>query len=142
MIGYVTLGTNDFDRGAAFYDSIMCLLDAKRLWAYERGVAWGTSHEHPSLGLLKPFDGQPASVGNGTMVALKAPSPDVVDQVHLLAIALGGQKASTVAISAIWTATSSASTATSDLHRLGVPASAGVPPVTAAGPHRRVRFGA
>jgi len=91
MIGYVTLGTNDFDRGAAFYDSIMCLLDAKRLWAYERGVAWGTDHDKPSLGLLKPFDGQPATVGNGSMVALKAPSPDVVDQVHLLAITLGGQ---------------------------------------------------
>lgn len=91
MIGYATFGTNDIDRAAAFYDPLMALLDGKRLWAYERGIAWGVSHDQPSLGLLKPFDGQPATVGNGTMVALKAPSTDLVDQVHLLALTLGGQ---------------------------------------------------
>jgi catechol 2,3-dioxygenase-like lactoylglutathione lyase family enzyme len=91
MIGYATFGTNDIDRAAAFYDPLMALLDGKRLWAYERGIAWGVSHDQPSLGLLKPFDEQPATVGNGTMVALRAPSTDIVDQVHLLALTLGGQ---------------------------------------------------
>ena len=91
MIGYTTLGTNDLDRAAAFYDPVLALLDQHRLWAYERGIGWGTEADKPSLGILKPFDGQPATAGNGTMVALLAPSTDVVDQVHLLAVTLGGQ---------------------------------------------------
>jgi catechol 2,3-dioxygenase-like lactoylglutathione lyase family enzyme len=91
MIGYTTLGTNDINRAAAFYDPVLGLLDQHRLWAYERGFGWGTTPDQPSLGVLLPFDGQPATVGNGTMVALLAPNPDVVDQVHLLALTLGGQ---------------------------------------------------
>jgi hypothetical protein len=61
MIGYTTLGTNDIDRAAAFYDPVLALLDQHRLWAYERGIGWGTTAEQPSLGILKPFDGQPAA---------------------------------------------------------------------------------
>lgn len=90
MIGYATLGTNDLDRAATFYDPVMVLLGATRLWAYDRGIAWGTSTDQPSLGILKPFDGEPATVGNGAMVAFKAESKDVVEQVHRLALVLGG----------------------------------------------------
>ena len=32
MIGYVTLGTNDLPRGAAFYDALLAEMGAKRLW--------------------------------------------------------------------------------------------------------------
>lgn len=91
MIGYTTLGTNDIDRAATFYDPLMALLNGTRLWAFERGIAWGIAHDQPALGLVKPFDGQPATVGNGTMVALKVPTPELVEQVHLLALTLGGQ---------------------------------------------------
>ena len=69
MIGYVTLGTNDLPRAAAFYDALFAEIGAKRLWDTDRGIGWGTAMNMPSLGLLKPFDGKPATVGNGTMVA-------------------------------------------------------------------------
>ena len=91
MIGYTTLGTNDIDRAAAFYDPVLALLDQHRLWAYERGIGWGLTPEQPSLGILKPFDGQAATVGNGTMVALEVASQELVEQAHLLALTLGGQ---------------------------------------------------
>ncbi len=91
MIGYTTLGTNDLTRAATFYDPLLALLGQHRLWAYERGIGWGTTADVPSLGVLTPFDGQPATVGNGSMVALVAATPDEVDQVHLLALTLGGQ---------------------------------------------------
>ena len=55
-----------------------------------RGIAWGTSHEKPGLGVLKPFDGQPATVGNGVMVALQVTSREQVDRVHRRALELGG----------------------------------------------------
>ncbi len=89
MIGYVTLGTNDLPRAAAFYDQLLAELGARRLWEFERGIAWGVAMDKPSLAVMKPFDGQPATHGNGTMVALVVDSPQKVDRVHQKALALG-----------------------------------------------------
>lgn len=91
MIGYVTLGTNDLPRAATFYDALLGELGARRLWEFERGIAWGVAPDRPSLGILKPFDGQAATVGNGVMVALVAASREQVDRVHSRAIELGGK---------------------------------------------------
>ncbi|MCM8594840.1 VOC family protein [Accumulibacter sp.] len=91
MIGYVTLGTNDLPRAAAFYDALLGELGARRLWEFERGIAWGVAADRPSLGILKPFDGHAATVGNGVMVALVAVSREQVDRVHARAIELGGK---------------------------------------------------
>ena len=50
MIGYVTLGTNDLVRAAAFYDALLGELGAKRLWEFERGIAWGCAKDQPCSG--------------------------------------------------------------------------------------------
>ena len=91
MIGYVTLGTNDLARAAAFYDALLAEIDAKRLWASETGIGWGVSMNRPSLALMKPYDKEPATRGNGTMVALVVKTPAQVDAVHRKALALGAQ---------------------------------------------------
>lgn len=91
MIGYTTLGTNDKPRAAAFYDALLSEIGAKRIYEYDRGIAWGISQDQPSLGILTPFDGKPATVGNGVMVALKVDSKEKVDRVYKKAIALGGK---------------------------------------------------
>lgn len=89
MIGYVTLGTNDLPRATAFYDALLAELGAKRLWQDERGIIWGRSWKLPSVGVMKPYDGKPATVGNGVMVALAMDSREKVDQVYAKAMALG-----------------------------------------------------
>jgi catechol 2,3-dioxygenase-like lactoylglutathione lyase family enzyme len=89
MIGYVTLGSNDLDKAKAFYDGVLAGLGARRGYSGERMQFWITEAGAPMLSLCRPFDGEPASVGNGTMVALPAPSLEVVDAVHATAIALG-----------------------------------------------------
>ena len=91
MIGYVTLGTADMERGAVFYDAIAKVLGFGRMMNEETFIAWGDM-EGPGAGLsiTKPFDGNAASVGNGTMVALNAKDPEQVDQVYAAAIAQGG----------------------------------------------------
>jgi catechol 2,3-dioxygenase-like lactoylglutathione lyase family enzyme len=91
MIGYVTLGTNDLPRAAAFYDTLLGEIGAKRLWEFPRGISWGFAQDQPSLGVMQPFDGKPASVGNGVMVALSVDSRDKVERVHRKALELGGQ---------------------------------------------------
>ena len=89
MIGYVTLGTNDLQRACAFYDALLEEIGAKRLMDFGRGYAWGVAMDKPALGIMKPYDGQAASRGNGTMVALVVKTPAQVDAVYKKAIALG-----------------------------------------------------
>ena len=92
MIGYVCIGTNDLARAARFYDQLLPLLGAKRVWGdNERFVAWGPSEGGPALLLIKPHDGNSATAGNGNMVALAASSTAMVDAVYQRAIALGGK---------------------------------------------------
>ena len=91
MIGYVTLGTNDLPRAAAFYDALLGELGAKRIMDYDTFIAWGTSMQSPSLGLIKPYDGKAATVGNGGMVALAMKDPATVDRIYAKAIALGAK---------------------------------------------------
>ena len=91
MIGYVTLGTNDLPRAAAFYDALLAEIGAKRLWDFGTAIAWGVSQDKPSLGITKPYDGKAATVGNGVMVALQAKDKAQVDRIYKLAMSMGAQ---------------------------------------------------
>jgi len=89
MIGYVTLGTNDLERGAQFYDQLLKEIGASRFMETDGFIAWTISSDKPALSLTKAFDGKPATVGNGVMVALAMRSPDQVDSFYKKAIELG-----------------------------------------------------
>ena len=91
MIGYATLGTNDMARAVGFYDALLAELGARRFTETDRAIAWAVSPNAPALGVCAPFDGQPASVGNGSMIALVLDSRDKVDRVHARALALGAR---------------------------------------------------
>lgn len=91
MIGYVTLGTNDLARAAGFYDALLGEIGAKRFIDTERLIMWGTSPSAPSLGIILPYDGKPATVGNGVMISLVVDEPAKVDALHKKALELGGK---------------------------------------------------
>jgi catechol 2,3-dioxygenase-like lactoylglutathione lyase family enzyme len=91
MVGYVTLGTRDLARGAKFYDALCKELGVGRMMENEKFIAWGSPGGGAGLGLTLPFDGKPATVGNGVMVALEAKDKAQVDRMHKLALSLGGQ---------------------------------------------------
>jgi catechol 2,3-dioxygenase-like lactoylglutathione lyase family enzyme len=91
MIGYVTLGTNDIQRAAAFYDGLLGVIGAGRFMESENFIAWAVAPDKPSLGVIKPYDGKPATAGNGTMVSLTVDSNAKVDAVHRKAMELGGK---------------------------------------------------
>ena len=90
MIGYVTLGTNDLPRATVFYDALFAEIGGKRFIEEETFVAWMITEDTPGIGITKPFNGEPATVGNGTMVALVVDSKEKVDAVYNAAIKLGG----------------------------------------------------
>lgn len=90
MIGYVTLGSNKYDDAAKFYDELLATIDAGRVMEGDTFIAWSTGPAAPALSITKPFDEQPATVGNGVMVAIAMDAPDKVDAFHAKAIELGG----------------------------------------------------
>ena len=89
MIGYVTVGTNDLPRAAAFYDELFTILGASRFMEEDQFAAWAASPDLPGFAATTPFDGKPATVGNGMMVALAVDSKEKVHMVYEKAIELG-----------------------------------------------------
>jgi catechol 2,3-dioxygenase-like lactoylglutathione lyase family enzyme len=91
MLAYTTLGTNDLDRAARFYDELLAVIGAKRMMEQPGYfIAYGNSKDGAGLGITVPFDRQPATAGNGTMVALEAKDRAQVDALHAKALELGG----------------------------------------------------
>lgn len=94
MIGYVTLGTNDLVKARTFYDALLGELGAKRMMEFgdELGgfTMWGVSWDKPALAVTGPYDKQPATVGNGSMVALVLDTRAKVDALYTKALELGG----------------------------------------------------
>jgi catechol 2,3-dioxygenase-like lactoylglutathione lyase family enzyme len=91
MIGYVTLGTNDLARAAKFYDALLAEVGGKRTLESERFVSWSAGEASPGLGVIKPFDGKPATFGNGTMVAIACDSQAKVNALYDKAMQLGAK---------------------------------------------------
>ena len=89
MIGYVTLGSNDVARAAAFYDDLLAELGATRLMNGDTFVGWSVKPGEPMLSVIKPHDGNSASVGNGMMIAIGVDRREQVDVMHATALALG-----------------------------------------------------
>ena len=90
MIGYVTLGTNKFDEAAKFYDELLGSLGALRTMEADTFIAWSAGMGSPAISIIKPYDGKPATVGNGMMVAIVVDATDKVDALHAKALELGG----------------------------------------------------
>jgi catechol 2,3-dioxygenase-like lactoylglutathione lyase family enzyme len=90
MIGYVTLGTNDRDKSAKFYDAVCGELGSGRMMDNEQFIAWGKPGGGAGIGITKPFDGNAASVGNGVMVAFEAKDHAQVQKLYDIALANGG----------------------------------------------------
>jgi predicted lactoylglutathione lyase len=92
MIGFAMLGTNDLARARGFHDRLMPLLGASvnTGWSTERRVWYVAAPDAPMLAVTAPYDGQPATAGNGSMIALTVASRAAVHAVHAEAVALGG----------------------------------------------------
>ena len=89
MIGYITIGSSDVARSAEFYEALFAQLGIKRVYDYDKYVAWAKDAHSPIFSITTPFDGEPVTFGNGTMIALSTESTAQVDQLHALALSLG-----------------------------------------------------
>ena len=91
MFSHVTLGTHDLPRAIAFYDAVLAPLGIERVVSqYPNWAAWQRRGEPEKLWVGRPFNGLPASWGNGCMTAFTALSRTAVDAAYAAAIAAGG----------------------------------------------------
>ena len=92
MIGYFMYGTNNLEKSSKFYDSFLSEIEMVKVEDDNEFIGYARKDDPKKtiFYLTLPFDGGKASFGNGTMVAFKANSHEVVDMVHKLAIENGG----------------------------------------------------
>lgn len=88
MIGYITVGTNNMEKAAAFYDALFAEMGAKRTMDFDVFKVWSTG-DGPGFSVTLPFNKEAATVGNGVMIALSAPDAATVDRLHAKAMELG-----------------------------------------------------
>lgn len=89
MIGYITIGTNNFQAAQKFYDALFEFMGIERAMGVgDSFVAWGRENT-TSFCITRPYNGGNATPGNGVMVALAVGSKSDVDRFHEKAIQLG-----------------------------------------------------
>lgn len=89
MISYTTVGTNNMAAAKKFYSALFSEMGAGELMNMnDRFVAYGDG-KGPMFALAAPYDGKPATVGNGVMVAIAAKNPAQVKSLYDKAISLG-----------------------------------------------------
>ncbi|USU19953.1 VOC family protein [Paraburkholderia fungorum] len=93
MLSHVFVGISDFERAVSFYSVLMDTLEL-RLKFRDNDTCWAgwmaAGAPRPLFVIGRPYDGQPATVGNGQMLALLAKDRATVDRAHAAALAHGG----------------------------------------------------
>lgn len=90
MLAYATVGSNDFERSVPFYTELLATQGVTKIFDHPRGGVMFGKNGKLVLGVLKPFNKEVATAGNGSMVAFDLPSREAVDAFHAKALALGG----------------------------------------------------
>lgn len=91
MIGYITLGSNDIETAAKFYDEIFEEIGARRVWDKPGFVAWSNPENASAFAIVSPYNNEAATIGNGVMISIKAPDQKTIDLIHNKAIKLGAK---------------------------------------------------
>ena len=90
MLNYATVGSNKLAEARAFYDALLGTIGWQAIFEHGSG---GRLYGKPGsswFGVLGPADGEPATVGNGTMIGFKLDSVDEVHAFHAKALEFGG----------------------------------------------------
>jgi catechol 2,3-dioxygenase-like lactoylglutathione lyase family enzyme len=90
MISYLMVGTNDLPRAVRYFDELMAIMGATKVYETGTSAGWGWGVGTPMFIVASPFDKKSATVGNGSMVSFDAESKAKVDAYYAKALQLGG----------------------------------------------------
>ncbi|VTR59515.1 Uncharacterised protein [Serratia fonticola] len=79
-LSHVSLGTNNFDAAAQFYDQVLGALGCRRVLEHPGAIGYG--RDYPEFWLQLPIDGKPAGIANGVHVGFFATSKQQVDEFY------------------------------------------------------------
>ncbi len=88
--GYISVGTNDLEGAKKFYDYVFEPIEHKSFKGNDRSYFYYFANTDTYFAVFTPFDGEPASVGNGSMMGIRFSSSSDVDEVFKRAIEAGG----------------------------------------------------
>jgi len=88
IISHISIGTNNFDRAVVFYDRVLSTLGCKQIMKHPGAVAYGK--EFPEFWVQTPFNGEPATIGNGSHIGFIANTKEAVHAFHEAALNEGG----------------------------------------------------
>ncbi|NKB32204.1 MAG: VOC family protein [Pseudomonadales bacterium] len=86
-INYVTIGTNDRKAAELFYDQLLSDSPFEKIYSEDRMTMW--VNDGFMFALAEPFDGNEATVGNGSMFGIQVPGDAEVNRLYDLALSLG-----------------------------------------------------
>jgi catechol 2,3-dioxygenase-like lactoylglutathione lyase family enzyme len=89
-VSYMTVGSNKLEAAKGFYDALMGSIGMSGVYEHPSGGRLYRGKGTGLFGVLGPYDGQPACIGNGMMGGFDFESREEVDAFHAKAIALGG----------------------------------------------------
>jgi catechol 2,3-dioxygenase-like lactoylglutathione lyase family enzyme len=89
-LGYATVGSNNLEKAKAFYDALFGPSGIAGVFEHPTGGRIYGNAGGITFGVLGPFDGKPATVGNGGMVAFRCDTAAAVNDFHARALTLGG----------------------------------------------------
>ncbi|MDZ4312608.1 MAG: VOC family protein [Cypionkella sp.] len=91
MLLYITLGTNNLAAAKRFYDATLAPIGLHFMGEFDGEIGYGpTLAENPLVWINQPYDGNPATIGNGSMPAFNASTRAAVDAFYQAALAHGG----------------------------------------------------
>ena len=87
-VGYFTVGSNKLEAAKAFYDELLGSIGMKPRFEHPSGGRLYSNHV-AYFGVLGPYDGKPATVGNGTLGGFSFDTTEEVAAFHAKALSLG-----------------------------------------------------
>ena len=88
-ISYLTVGSNKLEEAKAFYDALLRTIGMNPVYEHPSGGRLYRGKGVGMFGVLGPYDGNPACVGNGMMGGFDFETREEVDAFHAKAMALG-----------------------------------------------------
>ena len=87
-VNYCVLGTNNMEAAIEFYNALFEETELRYVISTDRMTYWQSSNF--SFALATPFNKEPATNGNGTMIGFNVDSVEKVKSLHEKVIELGG----------------------------------------------------
>lgn len=89
-LAYATVGSNRLEEAKAFYDALFASAGILPLFEHPSGGRVYGKDGVLTFGVLAPYNAEPATIGNGTLLAFRFDTPAEVDAFYAKALELGG----------------------------------------------------